>query len=223
MIISRGIEVIRKYYLRRKMLKLIAKFKNNATIGNNFEVEIGANIKNESSDKLRVTIGNKCRVLGQLVCKSTGKIVVGNYTVIQDGVSIRCLDSITIGSFTGIAEGTVITDNNTHPVNIEEWIKHRIRVAPGGPGYPGLGNGWELSESAPVIIGDGVWIGGNCTILKGVTIGDGAIVARGSIVTKDVAPFTIVAGNPAKKVKELSRPSESISQIAERIMREKSV
>lgn len=223
MIISRFITAAKKYYLKRKKLKILDRFRNNATIGNDFEIDIEAGIRNESGDKLKVKIGNKCRVLGYLVCKSAGEIKVGDYTVIQDGVSIRCLDSITIGSFTGIAEGTLITDNNTHPVNIEEWIKHRIRVAPGGPGYPGLGNGWELSESAPVIIGDGVWIGGNCTILKGVTIGDGAIVARGAIVTKDVAPFTIVAGNPAKKVKELSRPSESISQIAERIMREKSI
>lgn len=51
-----------------------------------------------------------------------------------------------------------------------------------------------------VVIEDDVWVGGNCTILPGVTIGEGAVVAAGSVVTKNVAPFTIVAGIPAKKI-----------------------
>ena len=107
----------------------------------------------------------------------------------------------------GIADGTLITDNNNHSVDPVERIKHRIRVAPGGPGYQGLGNGWELAESAPTIIEDVVWIGSNVVILKGIVIGEGAVVAKNSVVTKDVPPYTIVAGNPAKVVKEIPRPN----------------
>lgn len=55
--------------------------------------------------------------------------------------------------------------------------------------------------AAPVVICDYVWVGGNSTILQGVTIGEGAIVAAGSVVTKHVAPYTIVAGNPARFIK----------------------
>ena len=55
-------------------------------------------------------------------------------------------------------------------------------------------------------------------ILKGVTVGEGAIVAAGSVVTKDVAPYTIVAGNPAKMVKSLERPDKAIADIAEAIL-----
>jgi acetyltransferase-like isoleucine patch superfamily enzyme len=58
-------------------------------------------------------------------------------------------------------------------------------------------------DSAPIIIEDHVWISFNSIILKGVTIGKGAIIAAGSVVTKDVAPFTLVAGNPAKLIKHL--------------------
>jgi len=220
MLLVKLIKAVNKIYLKRKLKKLYEYFSYNAIIADNFELEIGANIKNESGDKSKIVIGNCCKVLGEISCKSSGKVVIGNYTTIQDTVSIRCLKSITIGNFTGIAEGALITDNNTHPTSTEAWIAHRIRVAPGGPGYPGSGNGWELSDSAPVVIGDAVWIGGNSTILKGVTIGDGAIVARGAIVTKDVEPFTIVAGNPARKVKTLERPVESIAQVAERLLRE---
>ena len=60
-------------------------------------------------------------------------------------------------------------------------------------------------SSAPVVIKDEAWIGFNATILKGVTIGRGAVVGAASVVTKDVADYTIVAGNPAKAI-GFSRP-----------------
>jgi acetyltransferase-like isoleucine patch superfamily enzyme len=161
-----------------------------------------------------IIIGNNCRINGELICKQEGRLTIGNYTTIQDYCSIRCCKEIRIGSYCGIAEGSVIMDNNSHSTEIHNWIEHRIRVAPGGKGYPGLGNGWELSMNASIFIGDGVWIGENVTILKGVGIGDGAIVGRSSVVTKSVDPFTIVAGNPARKVKDLRIPSKSIDDIA---------
>ena len=55
----------------------------------------------------------------------------------------------------------------------------------------------------PIVIKDKAWIGFNSIILKGVTIGEGAIVGAGSVVTKDVPPYTIVAGNPARIVREI--------------------
>lgn len=58
-------------------------------------------------------------------------------------------------------------------------------------------------EPAPIRIGNSVWIGSNSTVLAGVTIGDGAIVAAGAVVTKDVAPNTIVGGVPAKYIKDV--------------------
>ena len=63
----------------------------------------------------------------------------------------------------------------------------------------------ELKDvhSSPVIIENDAWIGFNATILKGVKIGEGAIIGAASVVTKDVAPYTIVAGNPAKLIREI--------------------
>ena len=59
-----------------------------------------------------------------------------------------------------------------------------------------------LPHTAPVVIGDRVWIGCRATVLKGVTIGDGAVVAAGSVVTRDVPARALVAGNPARVVRE---------------------
>jgi acetyltransferase-like isoleucine patch superfamily enzyme len=70
------------------------------------------------------------------------------------------------------------------------------------------GNLWsvEYAESSPVIIEDSVWIGRDVRVLKGVTIGEGSIVAAGAIVTKDVPPYSLCYGNPAKvKVGSIKR------------------
>lgn len=64
---------------------------------------------------------------------------------------------------------------------------------------------WEGVVMGPVRIEDHAWVGFNVIILKGVTIGEGAIVAAGSVVTKDVPAFTVVAGNPARVIRELPR------------------
>ena len=56
-------------------------------------------------------------------------------------------------------------------------------------------------DDRPVVIGDDVWIGGNCMIMAGVTIGEGAVIAGGAVVTKDVEPYSIVGGIPARLIR----------------------
>lgn len=194
-----------------------------ATIQEPFLTSLGAAIINQGHDRNNIVIGNNCRIQGVIVCAKTGKITIGQYTAIMQDVKIQCASSITIGSFCGIASNTLVVDNNNHPIDIEGRIAHRIRVAPGGEGYQGESFGWEIAVSDPVDIKDGVWIGSNCSIMKGVTIGEGAIVARGSIVTKDVEPHTIVAGNPAKMVKRLPIPDCSVAELGEKILTRQAV
>lgn len=92
---------------------------------------------------------------------------------------INCFNKISIGNNVAISENVIIRDSDNHDI---------------------LYDGYEKSK--PIKIGNNVWIGLNAVILKGVTIGEGSIVAAGAVVTKDVPPNCLVAGIPARVIKE---------------------
>lgn len=105
-------------------------------------------------------------------------------------------ERIKIGSYCSIAEGVTIFGGGEHPT---DWIStFPLRAAYAQPGayQDGL-----PATKGKTEIGNDVWIGFNATILSGVTVGDGAIIAATATVTKDVSPYTIVAGNPAKLIR----------------------
>lgn len=197
------IHIILKYYEKYQKKKILENCFKQATIGPVFDIEIGARITNESGDRENITIGHNTYLAGKLRTSPHAKINIGNYCYISTGAFIGAANSIKIGNYVGIAHYTFVVDNNNHPVEPEARKQHRIRVAPGGEGYKSVGASWELSDHAPIVIEDNVWIGMYCFIGKGVTIGEGAVVARQSVVTKDIPPYSIVAGNPARVVKML--------------------
>lgn len=99
---------------------------------------------------------------------------------------------VTVGRFSSINGGTrVLLGGNHHP----EWVStYPFRIKYGLPGAYEDGQPWSRG---PVEIGCDVWIGYDVVVLSGVNIGNGAVVAAGAVVTKDVPPYAIVAGNPA--------------------------
>jgi len=105
---------------------------------------------------------------------------------------------IDIGCDVHISWGVWLYDHNSHPLS---WKDRSMDVF---NHYSGLPKNWQHIKRAPIKICDKAWIGFNSIILKGVTIGEGAIVGAGSVVTKDVPAWTIFAGNPAKMIKEIS-------------------
>lgn len=212
------VEYLKKLYKKSLYKRALRMVFENCVCGNNLEIEIGVCVKNESRDRNRIIVGNNCRMYGSIVVNKNGRVRIGDFSVIQNGVSIRCCKNVQIGNFVGIASDVIIADNNTHSTDIGEWIRHRVNSSPIGEGYPGLGNGWDETTSADVVIGDGVWIGTRSIIQKGVHIGDGAIVAQGSVVTRDVDPFTIVGGNPAKVIKKLRKPELTIKELGNKIL-----
>ncbi|MBF0386296.1 MAG: hypothetical protein HQL20_00405 [Candidatus Omnitrophica bacterium] len=112
---------------------------------------------------------------------AASEIVVGDHTGLS-GVVIYAARSVRIGAHVNIGANACIYDTDFHPL---DWRARR-------------GNDIALAVSAPVVIGDDVWIGGNSVILKGVNIGRGAVIGAGSIVTRDVPSGEMWAGNPAR-------------------------
>jgi acetyltransferase-like isoleucine patch superfamily enzyme len=158
----------------------------------------GAEIANPNKDKNAIRIGNNTHIKGQIsVFGHGGEITIGENCFIGEFSKIWAAKYIEIGNRVLISHGTSIFDSLTHPVSARE--RHQQFMAISSTGHPKKIN---LSE-AEVIIHDDVWVGAGAIILKGVTIGEGAIIGAGSVVTKDVLAWTVVAGNPAKLIREI--------------------
>lgn len=148
-----------------------------------------------------VTIGKGCFLQARLLLESAkARIRIGSDVFLGSNSILWAADSIEIGSRCTISHGVNIHDTDSHSLSARERherflekMRHGKHLVP------------ENAKSAPVIIEEDVWIGFNAIVLKGVRIGRGAVVGAGSVVTKDVAPFTIVVGNPPRVVGQ-SRP-----------------
>jgi acetyltransferase-like isoleucine patch superfamily enzyme len=115
---------------------------------------------------------------------------IGNSTIV---IASR----VEIGDDVLIAWGCTIVDHDSHGLRFSDRKNDVLDWHLGK-------KDWSHVEIKPVTIGNRVWIGLNAIILKGVVIGDDAIIAAGSVVTHDVPPFALVAGNPARTVRELA-------------------
>lgn len=143
-----------------------------------------------------LSISSGSIVEAQLSFECEGSVIkIGQNTFIG-GSHLACAKAITIGNDVLIAWGCTIVDHNSHAVRFS------LRKNDVANWYRGEKD-WSMVQRSEVIINDKVWIGFNSIILKGVTIGEGAIVGAGSIVTKNVPPWTIVAGNPATPIREI--------------------
>lgn len=149
--------------------------------GNFLRVEKGVRIIHRNCE---IKLGNKVNIHRYVKLSGCGnagvksKLTVGDGVAIGDRTEIHVGNSVTIGSGTLIAWDCCIMDRDYHKL------------------------GGATEKTAPVVIGNHVWLGCNVLVMKGVTIGDGAVVAAGSVVTKDVPAGALAAGNPAKIIRD---------------------
>jgi acetyltransferase-like isoleucine patch superfamily enzyme len=157
-----------------------------------------ARIVNNLPDSSAIEIGAYTHVKGELLTFGHGgRITIGEYCYVGEQSHIWSARNILIGSRVLIAHNTNIFDNDTHPLGAHARHQQFREIITGG--HP---KNLDLSEQ-PIVIGDDVWVGCMSIILKGVTIGQGAVIGAGSVVNKDVSPYTIVAGNPAQVIREI--------------------
>lgn len=120
-------------------------------------------------------------------------IRIGKYVLICPGVRMSAASGITIGEGCMFAQNAYITDSDWHDI-------YNRCVPVGG--------------SKPIKIGNNVWVGDHAIVCKGVTIGENSIVGAGTVVTRDIPPNIITAGNPARVVKEIDPSREMITRKA---------
>jgi acetyltransferase-like isoleucine patch superfamily enzyme len=116
---------------------------------------------------------------GARIVVDSGLLQLGPGVTINGFAKILVRERVSLGAYCNISWNTQILDNDFHPMTVD---------------------GVEQPVSAPVVLKDRAWVGTGAIVLKGVTIGESAVVAAGAVVTKDVPPKTVVAGSPATAV-----------------------
>ena len=142
-------------------------------------------------------------ILFRSLFKKTGR------NVVFDPFGVYSFETISIGDDVYIGPGAVLSASESSiDIGNKVMFGPNVTIMGGDHNTSVIGKYmYDIKEKRPeddlpVVISDDVWLGTGCTILKGVTIGEGAIVAAGALVVKDVPPYTIVGGVPAKVLKE---------------------
>lgn len=188
---------------------LIVKGKRSRLEGVNVDVRV------DPQPRPYLRIGEESLVGGTFVFeRGLGEITIGDRSSIGGGCLLVCTqdEGIHIGSNVMLSWNVTVTDSNSHSIDPDIRANDAFDWLAGvETGRIGHYKDWSSVKSAPIYIKDGAWIGFGSSIMKGVTIGEGAIVGSNSVVTKDVPDGAIVAGNPAKIVgKAPSRASSTL-------------
>jgi acetyltransferase-like isoleucine patch superfamily enzyme len=175
----------------------IDKCKSQVMLGKGSQFYEEAKVFNHQQNPSNIIIGKDSHIRGELILFTYGgKISIGSNCYIGEGSRIWSGDNIFIGDNVLISHNCNIIDTNSHELDsLERAEGYKSMIAKGHPKIKGS------ISIAPIIIEDYAWLSFGVTILKGTRIGKGAIIAAGSVVTKDVPAYTMVGGNPAKLIK----------------------
>lgn len=193
-----------KKYRHNKMLKSISPYVD-LDKQSHYGIDFAVDLRHPEKGKIYLKTGKHCVLGGNYIFETqTGCITIGDRVHIGHSTFIS-INEIMIGDDVTIAWDCLFYDHNSHSINWNERQNDTLQE------YEDLQNGydpiknknWSVVKSAPIRICNKAWIGVGCKILKGVTVGEGAIVAAGSVVTKNVPPWTVVGGNPAKFLKHI--------------------
>ncbi len=152
-------------------------------------------------------IGADCMVGGNFIFESSEGLVTLGERVFFGASNVICRSRIELESDIFVAWGCYLYDHNSHSLDYRERRKDLQRqLADFRSGNPNFiaSKDWSVVQSEPIVVKSDAWLGMHATILKGVTIGEGAVVGAGSVVTRDVEPWSVVGGNPAKTLKKIS-------------------
>jgi acetyltransferase-like isoleucine patch superfamily enzyme len=136
----------------------------------------------------KMVVGSRVRLVStiatlELVSNPDGLLEIGSGTFINYGCSIAASQLVRIGPRCNIGTHVIMMDNDFHRLEPERRQ--------------------ERPESAPIVLGENVWLGARVIVLKGVTIGDGTVIGAGSVVVSDIPPRSLAVGVPARVIRNL--------------------
>ncbi len=175
--------------IKRKHYATIAQLHPDASVSTN------GSIINHRKDKSLISVGKHTNIQGELLIMEYGGCInIGEYCYIGDGSRIWSGKKVSIGNRVLISHNVNIHDNIAHPLDAGDRHKDFLHIF--------LKHPQERVDyrAAEIVIGDDVWIGFNATILKGVTIGNGAIIGACAVITKDVPPNAVVVGSNTQEI-----------------------
>lgn len=189
--ISKTLNIAGNYLYTGYYMSLFKSFGSGSIIKRPFSYTRGLEyvmIGNKSSIGAHVELTAWDTYKGQ---KFTPEIIIGDGTSIRDYSHITAIQSIRIGNGVLTGPNILITDN-AHGASIDELLDLPPQARP-------------LYSKGPVVIEDNVWIGEKSSIMPGVHIGKGSIIAANSVVTSDIPPYCVAAGIPAKVIKKVKK------------------
>jgi len=192
-------------FILNKILGVKYRYKKSLSFGRDtfFLPQFSLQLSNKEQ---KVIIGDECLLGVSIISEGDNAFFkIGNRVYIGKS-NVICRTGIEFGNDIMVAWGVTFYDHDSHSLDynlrkkdlitqIEDYKNNKADFL--------KNKNWGVVKSKPIKVCDNAWIGMNATILKGVTIGEGAVVAACSVVTKDVPPFTVVAGNPAVVVKNI--------------------
>lgn len=142
-------------------------------------------------------IGRDGLIRGLLVLeRPESRIQIGDRVAIGNGTILDCALGITLEDDVILSYDCILADSDNHSLRLADRLNDVKNWKAGH-------HDWSKVAMKPIRICRGAWVGARACILKGVTIGEGAVVGMGSVVTKNVDPFVVVAGNPARAIRKI--------------------
>ena len=178
----------------KKWRRMIKSHKLCTSLGENTVIEASIE-RRQSGGELHV--GKDGLIRGTLVLeRAESRIRIGDRVAIGGGTILDCAQEIVIEDDVILSYDCLLADSDNHSILFQD---RKNDVANWKKGF----HDWSKSAMAPIRIGRGAWIGARACILKGVQVGEGAVVGMGSVVTRNVEPRTVVAGNPARMIRRV--------------------
>ena len=167
-----------------------------ARVGGCGRLELAPESKLPFVDNCQLVLGSRWRINARTTFQGArnapgkARIEIGDGTYLGSRVVLRAGLGIRLGRYVTVAANVVLSSDPGHPL---DPVARRTQAAP-------------LADLRQLVVENDVWIAEGATLLGGITVGEGAIVGAHAVVTKDVPPRTVVAGNPARVVKHLDMP-----------------